>query len=287
MLGQHARLGSFTPFGLEVAFGDGSQLPALRFQLQDGSTMEIVGRIDRVDVAEDGKEGYLVRVIDYKSSQTTLHLGNVYYGLSLQILMYLDVVLTYAERWFGRKASPAGALYFHVHQPLLQTKNPLDPQEAKQESFKRYQMKGLVTADRSVVETMDNSIAKGQSRSQIIPVALKKDGGFYQYSSVVTNKEWEQLRQYIRAAIQEIGDGIAAGNVDIRPFRAGMKTACQFCAYRPICQFDPEQEGNCYDQLSISASEDWLALMQNAMTVTETVTEQVAAGKEKGGTGDE
>lgn len=278
VLGEHARMGSFAPVGLEVSFGNGADLPALRIRLQDGTSMEIVGRIDRVDAAT-AEDGLLLRIIDYKSSQTALHLGDVYYGLSLQILTYLDVVLTHAERWLGRKASPAGALYFHVHRPLLQKKNPISEQEAQEEVYKRYQMKGLVTADPEIVGAMDRSMAEGQSRSRIIPVALKKDGSFYQYSSVVTQEQWELLRKYVRNTIQAIGSGIADGILDIRPFRAGTRTACQFCVYKAVCQFDPEQEGNQYAQLRFSAAEDWLSMMQ---TVIATAEQEVAATKEKG-----
>lgn len=263
VLGEHARRGDFVPVGLEVAFGAEAELPPLQFALDNGFTMEIVGRIDRVDKAETDR-GLLVRVIDYKSSQTALKLGDVYYGLSLQMLTYLDVVLTHAEHWLGRKAEPAGVLYFHVHQPLLQTKNAIPPEVAEAERFKRYQMKGLVTADPEIVQAMDHRLGSGQSRSDIVPVALKNDGGFYKYSSVVTPDQWGHLRDYVRTAIRRIGTEITEGQVDITPYRAGPRSACQFCPYKPVCQFDPEQEGNQYHLLRSGSNDDWWARMQTA-----------------------
>ena len=83
-------------------FGPGKPLPPLRFELENGCVLEIVGRIDRVDVAE-GENGLLLRVIDYKSSQTDLKLHEVYYGLSLQMLTYLEVLLSAAEEWLGKR----------------------------------------------------------------------------------------------------------------------------------------------------------------------------------------
>jgi len=75
-------MGSFRPIGLELGFGPNEKLPPLRFSLNDGTEMEIVGRIDRVDVAP-GTSETLLRVIDYKSSSKRLNMAEVYYGLSL------------------------------------------------------------------------------------------------------------------------------------------------------------------------------------------------------------
>jgi ATP-dependent helicase/nuclease subunit B len=243
VLGEHARRGQFTPLGLEIDFGPGKQLPALTFQLGNGCTMEIIGRIDRVDCAE-GEKGILLRVIDYKSSSTALSLSEVYYGLSLQMLTYLDVVITHAEQWFGAPAVPAGVLYFHVHNPMLQQKNALDPIAVDKELRKRFKMKGLVTADADIVTLMDNQLGEAAGHSQLIPVALKKDGTFYSTSSVATEQQWEQLRSYVRKQITRIGTEITEGHVEIAPYRMGKKAACQHCSYKSVCQIDPLFEGN-------------------------------------------
>ncbi|UJF35064.1 helicase-exonuclease AddAB subunit AddB [Paenibacillus hexagrammi] len=243
VLGEHARHGQFEPLGLEIDFGPGKELPPLTFQLENGCTMEIIGRIDRVDRA-DGEQGVLLRVIDYKSSQTSLHLSEVYYGLSLQMLTYLDVILTHAEQWLGIEAKPAGVLYFHVHNPMLQQKNAIDPAEVDKELRKRFKMKGLVTADADVAGLMDGQLIDAPGHSQLIPVALKKDGSFYTNSSVATDAQWDILRNYVRKQVRRIGTDITNGHVDIAPFRLGKKTACMHCSYRSVCQYDPLFEGN-------------------------------------------
>ena len=243
VLGEHAKHGQFQPLGLEIDFGPGKELPSLTFELDNGCTMEIIGRIDRVDRA-DGEQGVLLRVIDYKSSQTSLQLSEVYYGLSLQMLTYLDVIITHAEQWLGIAAKPAGVLYFHVHNPMLQQKNALDPSEVEKELRKRYKMKGLITADAEVAGMMDDELVKSAGHSQLIPVALKKDGSFYSTSSVATDEQWDTLRKYVRKQVKQIGTGITDGHVDIAPYRLGKKTACLHCSYKSICQFDPLFEGN-------------------------------------------
>lgn len=243
VLSEHARRGQFSLVGVEIAFGRGEALPPLEFMLSNGCSMEVAGRIDRVDAAVRGNE-LLIRIIDYKSSETSLRLADVYYGIALQMLTYLDVVLTHSEKWLGRPAKPAGALYFHVHQPLLATKNDIEPTTAERELFKKFQMKGYVTADEDVVRMMDNEMAQG--KSDIVPVALKKDGGFYKYASVVTEEQWASLRRYVRRTIRDIGERITQGDVAVRPYRSGKRTPCTFCEYRSLCQFDVQFEGNSY-----------------------------------------
>uniref|UniRef100_UPI001C3005AE hypothetical protein n=1 Tax=Deinococcus sp. GbtcB9 TaxID=2824754 RepID=UPI001C3005AE len=78
---------------------------------------------------------------------------------------------------------PAGVLYFHVHNPMLQQKNALDPAAIEKELRKRFKMKGLITADADVAGLMDDELTKSAGHSQLIPVALKKDGSFYSSSS--------------------------------------------------------------------------------------------------------
>ena len=259
ILGEHARRGSFEPIGLELDFGPDKPLPSLQFTLDNGCTMEIVGRIDRVDKAE-GDKGVMLRVIDYKSSQTDLKLHEVYYGLSLQMLTYLDVLLTNAEVWLGEKAMPAGTLYFHVHNPLLQASNGLTRDQAHEQTLKRFKMKGLVLADREAVYLMDASLDKGYS--QVLPVAVKADGGFYSNASVATMDQWDTLRTAVRSTIRSIGTDITNGDVAIEPYKIAQTTACDHCSYKPVCQFDELVEGNHFKKLAKPKKDDVWNLLE-------------------------
>ncbi|GIP39595.1 ATP-dependent helicase/deoxyribonuclease subunit B [Paenibacillus sp. J31TS4] len=285
ILAEHACRSGFAPVGLELGFGPDEPLPPLRFELENGCVMEVIGRIDRVDSAV-GERGLLLRVVDYKSSSTDLRLPELYYGLSLQMLTYLDVVLTHAEQWLGQPASPAGVLYFHVHNPILGASAPMTPEAADAEMRKRFKMKGLVLADKEAVQLMDTKLDKGYS--EIIPVALKADGGFYSNASVATPEQWSQLRSYVRGTIRQIGTELTNGEVGIRPFRMGPKAACTFCSFRPVCQFDPLLEGNQYRVLDRRTKDDVWASLAPAEPSSQTggllLPPGVAAGHETEGT---
>lgn len=257
VLSKQAERGEFTPVGLELGFGRGETLPPLAFELENGLKMEVAGRIDRVDKAES-EQGLLLRVIDYKSSQTSLHIADVFYGLSLQILAYLDVVVSNAERWLGEKAVPAGVLYFHIHHPLLASSNPLDKQKAEQEYFKQFKMRGWILSDAEVAQKMDTDL-KGYS--DIIPVGLSAKGEFYKNSSVYTESQWEAVQQHIRSIMKQIGVEIASGKVEASPYRLGNEMPCSYCSFKPICQFDPNDGDQNYRYLSkLSSDELWSRL---------------------------
>jgi len=246
ILGEHARRAKFKPVGLEVAFGPEGPLPPVSIPLDNGRMMEMVGRIDRVDAAQTD-DGLLLRVIDYKSGAKQLRLEEVAYGLALQMLTYLEVLLTGAPEWLGQPARPAGVLYFHVHNPLLSAANPLPAAKARGELLKRFKLKGLVLAEEQAVRLMDDELESGYS--ELLPLGLKRDGGFYGVSSVATEEQWDTLRYSVRSTLKKIGERIVGGDVSVAPYKLGVRTPCQFCSYKPVCQFDPLIEGNDYAAL--------------------------------------
>ncbi|RRJ54709.1 helicase-exonuclease AddAB subunit AddB [Paenibacillus oralis] len=257
-LHEHDKRGVFHPVGLELAFGPNEQLPALQIDLQDGRIMEVIGRIDRIDVAQLENDS-LLRIIDYKSSAKSLELDEVFHGLSLQTLTYLDVAISNSEKWLGMKTSPAGVLYFHVHNPMISNSNPLTEDSVVKEKRKSFKMSGLVLADHEVVRMMDSEVQTGHS--ELIPVGLKKDGGFYSNSSIASAPQWDKLSQHVRETIGKIGMEIVNGKVDISPCRTSKKTACDYCPIKPVCKFDSQFEGNNHNVLKgMSNDEVWQAL---------------------------
>ncbi|WKB35079.1 helicase-exonuclease AddAB subunit AddB [Terrilactibacillus sp. S3-3] len=239
----HAEYSGFSPIGLELPFGPGRPLPALSFKLENGCTMQIVGRIDRVDKGEkDG--GILLRIIDYKSSDKDLSLSDVYYGLALQMITYLDVIITNAKDWLGAPAEPAGVLYFHVHNPLIKVADKLPDQELEQQLLKSFKMKGLLLADEQVVRDMDQGLGVGYST--ILPVGIKRDGSFYSRSSVADIKGFEALRSHVRKVMRAVGTRITNGDVQIAPYKIKDQMPCTYCSFRSICQFDSSESGNAF-----------------------------------------
>lgn len=248
VLSEQARATHFSPVGIELGFGDGKddQLQAKKIQLPNGYELVLRGRIDRVDKATSGEDLYL-RIIDYKSSAHGLSLLDVYYGLALQMLTYLDVVLTESEHWLGLKASPAGILYFHVHNAMLSKDDDLTEEKIATELFKQYKMQGLLLSDEEIVQLMDTSLQSGTS--QIVPAGIKKNGGFYSSSKIASDDTFSTLQSHIDQLIIHAGLDMTSGKVHLNPYAQKHQTACTYCPFRSVCQFDPILEHNEYRNL--------------------------------------
>jgi ATP-dependent helicase/nuclease subunit B len=242
VLSEHAKVSGFSPIGLELSFGRNGKLPPLTFSLKNGKRMELAGRIDRVDQAKGENNSTYLRVIDYKSSEKDVNLNEVYYGLALQMLTYLDIVITHSDELVEMKASPAGVLYFHVHNPMISTTKLLTIDEIEKEIMKKFKMNGLMVGDQDVLKLMDQSLESGDS--QIISAGIKKDGNLTKKSKVASLNEFDDLRNYVRKLYQTTGEAIVDGQVDIAPYKLKDKTPCTFCAYKSVCQFDESIENH-------------------------------------------
>ncbi len=225
----------FKPVAIEAAFGPGEELPSLEIQLRRGDTMKLRGRIDRVDATEIGGKSY-VRIVDYKSSARGLDLTEVYYGLSLQMMTYLDVALENSDEWLGIKADPAGVLYMHVHNPMIRSGTELTQALLEEEIAKSYKMKGYLLENPEVVLGMDAEIGKSSS---IVPAAFKTDGTFTKASKVLSSDDLQMMRSYVRTRHRKAGDAMLAGDTRVFPYKLRNKMPCQFCSYQSVCQFDP------------------------------------------------
>lgn len=247
ILSEQARLSGFTILGIELAFGFGEEgLDPLIIELPNGYELALRGRIDRVDQAVQNDDLYL-RIIDYKSSSRGLNLADVYYGLALQMLTYLDVVLTQSPTWLNKQAKEAGILYFHVHNAMLAEPKSIHLTDIEEDIFKAYKMQGLIVADPNVASLMDTTLESGTS--DIVPVGLKKDGDFYSNSKVASESSFKELRTYVHELTKRSGIEMTSGEVKLNPYENKQGNACTFCSFKSVCQFDPSLESNNFKRL--------------------------------------
>ena len=246
VLSEQARASGFSPVGIELSFGYEKGLDPIRIPLPDGRELLLRGRIDRVDKAELDDQLYL-RIIDYKSSNQSLSLEDVYYGIALQMLTYLHVVLLQSHKWLKMSATPAGILYFHVHDAMLSEPEHVTEEKIEQELFKKYKMSGLILEDPDVAFLMDEKLSSGWS--DIAPFGIKRDGNFYSSSNVADEATFQLLRNHIENLIKQAGLQITSGKIDLNPYENDKGTACRFCPFRSVCQFDPILQENKYRRL--------------------------------------
>lgn len=259
ILSEQARSSGFSPIGIELDFGEEDTLQPLTLELPNGYELVLRGRIDRIDKAENKNSLYL-RIIDYKSSETDLRLIDVYYGLALQMLVYLDVVLTQSETWLGRQAAPGGVLYFHVHNAMLSEEKKKEDSYIANELLKKYKMKGLLLSDEELIRLMDKE-ADG-SKSKIVQAGIKKNGGLYSDSKVVGEETFTTLKQHIHRLMMQAGIEMTSGIIPLNPYEQGQKKACTFCPFKSVCQFDPILDENNFRVLKKMNDEEVLDNLQ-------------------------
>ena len=227
---EQLKCGEFEPEGVEVAFQG--------------------GRIDRVDTlhTEDGK--LYVRVIDYKTGNTSFDLVSLYHGLQLQLMIYLDGALQVEQNRFrNQEVIPAGVFYYNIKDPMIQEKIDADMEQVQQKVLKELKMNGLVQADKDLVEKMDSSLVS-------LPVAFNKDGSFRKNSSVATREQFDLLNCYVKNKISYIRQSILDGEAQVSPYMLGKKNACTYCPYSTVCGFDTEIPGYEFRRLKNFADEE-------------------------------
>ncbi|QUI24753.1 helicase-exonuclease AddAB subunit AddB [Vallitalea pronyensis] len=249
----HIRKGEFEPTDYEVAFSaDKAELATLKIDFDDERTMKLKGRIDRVDKYEDDDTVY-VKVIDYKSGNKKFDITALYYGLQLQLLVYLNAVTELEHQKTTKQVIPAGVFYYHIDDPIIKADGELSMDMLEAHILKSLKMNGLVLNDLQIIEKMDQDI---DGYSNIIPVQVTKKGTLSKRSSVASIDQFEKLKSYTRQKTEEIGRMIMDGNVGIEPYKTHKEEACKYCGYASICQFDENNGHNAYRVLKELSKED-------------------------------
>lgn len=227
----------FEVLGHELEFKQGGQYEPIIYELKDGKKVEITGKIDRLDIAKTA-DGNYIRIIDYKSSIKNINLNEVYAGLQLQLLTYLDAACENEE------VTPAGALYFNLIDPVLNANPNMTDEEITEELRKQFKMQGLILADSNIVRKMDTNLVSGSSN--IVPAYIGKDGEVSDKQNTLNRKQFENLQNYMEKIIKQISEEILNGNIGIKPYyrTRDKKTPCEYCSYKAICQFNQTTKNN-------------------------------------------
>ncbi|MBR6825632.1 MAG: PD-(D/E)XK nuclease family protein, partial [Oscillospiraceae bacterium] len=88
----------FEPAFFEMLFADTEDAPVRAIPISGPSVKgTLEGKVDRMDLWKQGNRTYY-RVIDYKTGHTSFNYTNVYYGLGMQMLIYLFAIKEYGDK---------------------------------------------------------------------------------------------------------------------------------------------------------------------------------------------
>ncbi len=231
-IAQFYKQSDFEPFGYELSFGDGI-LPPLEITLDNGRRVQLVGKIDRVDVlqTEDGRH---FSIVDYKSSAKEINYSFVKAGLQIQLPVYLDAICKSESKI--QKAIPAAMLYYHLNDPLIKGLSKTDKEKIDAEVTKALRMKGIVAEDEGSEEGLKASVT---------------------YRTSVSAQNIKKLCDFTNDKIRNILDDMLHGKIDIKPYRFGEKTGCEYCPYISVCKFDTEFPNNRYKNIKKYTAEEF------------------------------
>lgn len=239
--GSHTK---FTPQRFEASFRrkpkDQSELLATPLQTKQGIPINIRGQIDRIDTYQQGDESF-VNIIDYKSSKYsgTLDLTKVYYGLQMQMMTYMDIVLQNKSRLgLTDMTKPGGLLYFHVHEPRIKLAwNQLSEDKRDTEFINSFKLSGLLNSATSVLDAFDTRLEPSYN-SDIVPLGLKKDGGIKSNSKVADEQTIYKLIKHNKQNFIETASNIMDGHTEVAPMKYNQTLPCDFCNYKSVCHVD-------------------------------------------------
>ena len=245
----------FEVLGTEVEFGEKGKYKPIRLTLEDGKRIEIIGKIDRIDTAQ-GEGGKYLRIIDYKSSAKNIDLNEVYAGLQIQLLTYLDASCKEED------LMPAGVLYFSMLEQMIKSNKRMEQEEIEEKIRANFKMKGLILADVKVVKLHDKNLQNGSSA--LVPAYIGKDGELSEKkTSGVTAEQFKDLQKYMYTVIKQISTEILGGNIDLKPYYKDKKTPCKYCDYKSICSFNMGGCENSYNYIDKKSKEEILRKLRD------------------------
>ena len=238
--------GSFEPAYVEMSFEEAGSIDDINIALSEDEKhviterMKLNGRIDRVDLYEDQEHVY-VKVMDFKSSGHKFNVASLYYGLQLQLVMYMNVASAVQKKLSpGKEVVPAAILYYHVTDPVVDGKEGMITDDINKAVIDKLKMTGLVNENMDIVKLLDKDIS---GTSDIIPVMIKKDGEFGARSQTATREEYQAISSFVGRKIKEFGKNILDGDISVNPYVRDNSDSCTYCSYRSICGYDDRIKG--------------------------------------------
>lgn len=218
----------------------------------EDSLLRLIGRIDRIDSMTTQDAVYL-KVVDYKTGKKNISLSDLYYGLQMQLMIYLKAGVTETKEKSKKLVIPAGVLYYNIDDPMVEGK--AEAEKVEHEILRGLKMDGLINEDDPVLPSLDvgflaeNGGLAANKSSDILPFATNKEGMLKKNSKTVTTKDFAALMDFTEKKLQTIQEEIMKGSIAVNPYRKqdlADDTACRYCPYHSICRFDTKITGNSY-----------------------------------------
>ena len=250
-LRNHLNHGTFVPYAYEQKFRK-----LYEETMPSGELLRILlkGKIDRIDLCRKDDE-CLVKVIDYKTGSKSFDLTNFYYGLSLQLAIYMQQAMEWMKQENPESNPvPAAMLYYKIQDPILSEKKVYTEAEWKYEFEKMFCCTGIVNERSDIIDRLDANLS---GNSVVIPVLRNKDGTLRASGNHVSQEELETILEYGKKKAFSLAGEIKEGNIKIRPVAGN----CEYCDFKGACGYDARIKGYEEQELPKVTMEEFLKSM--------------------------
>lgn len=240
----------FTPADFELRINNDGQIPPYEVGLDNGGIVKIIGSIDRVDTYET-EDNTFVRVIDYKTGGKKFELGEVFYGLNMQMLIYLFAIWQNGQDYY-RNATPAGVLYFQAKNPKVDSKKitrESTSADSKAEHLSELKMHGMVLNNLDVIIAMEKNCA-----GVFIPAGLNKKG--VMTGNLISLETLSNLKERVNGSIKNMAQQLQMGNIRALPVENG----CSYCNYKDICK---REENDPVREMDVPSFDDAISILRS------------------------
>ncbi len=229
------------------------------------------GKVDRIDLTDSVDKA--VRVIDYKSTGRELSLQECYYGISMQLPIYMGVVLEKLKDKYPKAVlHPSAMLYYEMSNNYLKEEGATTD-ETFEKRLKLNRMKGLVASEESDLRANDTTVGTEEGQeltSSIVPYGFTTKGLLQKKSNVVSREDMQTVIDYAFYSAANTAEKILAGEFDCEPVKEkGLVDACMYCRYKSVCHFNEDVGFTSKDIGKLDDKIDVIQLMRDTMNPKE------------------
>jgi len=215
----------FEPMGYEIEFNNDSPVGPIEIYTKEGEKVTLTGKIDRADIYTTDNCSY-IRVIDYKTGSKSFRLDDILYGLSVQLMVYLNKLVESNEKY-----TYGGAFYFPVTDVIIKRDEKTSEADVTKDINEKLALKGVAPYDEKVIEAYDSFMADQLSNPR---------------SKHLYPAGFEIIHKYLKNKISDICSEMLRCDFEIKPYKKGNFTPCEYCNYKSVCRFDSNTAGNSY-----------------------------------------
>lgn len=186
----------------------------INIEFSDKIDIKFVGVIDKIMYDND-----IYALIDYKTGHDSIDLTLNYYGINMQLAIYLYLASNRFEN-----AHFAGFYLQYILNKLSKSDDI---------SKKESNLKLVGYSNTKYISSFDKTY---KNSSLIKSLKVKNDDSFYSTSKVLTDNEITNLIKLADRKIKECKDKIINADFKINPKNIdGKNIGCEYCCYKDIC----------------------------------------------------